>query len=76
MTVETPAAMRPDAAAAFLSLTTQRLANMRTAGAGPAYVKIGRSILYRRADLEAFLASHSRHSTSDPGAGSDARAAA
>ena len=78
MNSESPAAMRPDAAAAFLSLSTQRLANMRQLGGGPAFVKIGRSILYRRADLEAWLASHSRHSTSDPGDGaaSPARAAA
>ena len=73
MNSESPAAMRPDAAAAFLSLSTQRLAKMRLTGGGPPYAKIGRSILYRRTDLESWLASHSRHSTSDTGT---ARAAA
>jgi hypothetical protein len=65
MIPEAPAAMRPDAAAAFLSLSTQRLAKLRLAGGGPPYVKIGRSVLYRREDLEAWLATHSRRSTSE-----------
>jgi hypothetical protein len=60
-----PVAMRPEAAAGFLSLTTQRLAKMRLQGDGPQFCKIGRSILYRRADLESWLAAHSRVSTSD-----------
>ena len=65
MNIESPAAMRPDAAAAFLSLTTQRLAKMRLQGDGPIFCKVGRSILYRRPDLEEWLASHSRQSTSE-----------
>jgi hypothetical protein len=67
MNTEAPAAMRPDVAAAFLSLTTQRLAKMRLAGDGPKFCKVGRSILYRRQDLESWLAAHSRESTSDHG---------
>jgi hypothetical protein len=65
MNTETLGAMRPDAAAAILSISTQRLARMRLEGGGPPYVKIGRSILYRREDLEAWLAAHIRHSTSE-----------
>ena len=62
-----PAAMRPDAAAAFVGLSTQRLAKMRLTGDGPLFCKVGRSVLYRHQDLEAWLAGHSRQSTSDPG---------
>ncbi len=67
MTANNPAAMRPDVTAAYLSLSTQRLAKMRLSGGGPAFIKAGRSILYRREDLDAWLKSLSRHSTSDTG---------
>lgn len=67
MNVNNPAAMRPDSAAGYLSLTTQRLAKMRLHGGGPAFIKAGRSILYRREDLDNWLASLSRLSTSDTG---------
>lgn len=65
MTSEAPAAMRPDAAAAYLSLTTQRLARLRLTGGGPTFIKAGRSVLYRREDLDAWLTSLSRRSTSE-----------
>lgn len=78
MTPNTPAAMRPDIAAAYLSLSTQRLAKWRLFGGGPTFIKAGRSILYRRDDLDAWLASLSRKSTSDTGdhSSGSARAAA
>jgi len=59
------AALRPDAAAAYLSLSIQRLAKMRLAGGGPLFIKAGRSVLYRREDLDAWLSGLSRKSTSD-----------
>lgn len=40
----------------FPGLTADRLARWRWARVGPAYSKIGRQILYRRADIERFLA--------------------
>ena len=61
----TPAAMRPNTAAGYLSLSTQRLAKLRLYGGGPPFIKAGRSILYRREDLDKWLASLSRLSTSD-----------
>jgi hypothetical protein len=67
MNSNNPAAMRPDSAAGYLSLSTQRLAKMRLYGGGPAFIKAGRSILYRREDLDSWLASLSRLSTSDSG---------
>ena len=61
------AVLRPDAAAAFLTLSTQRLAQMRLDGSGPPFCKIGRTVTYRRADLEAWLSERRRMSTSDLG---------
>jgi predicted DNA-binding transcriptional regulator AlpA len=42
-------------AAEFLGMSPDTLPRWRWAGIGPAYLKVGRSIKYRRADLEAFL---------------------
>ena len=52
-------------AACYLRLSLSTLAKYRVSGGGPAYVKAGRKILYRRADLDAWMTAHSRASTSD-----------
>ena len=39
----------------------------RWEGKGPKFHKFGRSVLYSKADLDAFIDSCRRHSTSDPG---------
>lgn len=39
-----------------LSISWQR--KMRRVGGGPAFVKIGKMVRYRRADIEAYLAAH------------------
>jgi excisionase family DNA binding protein len=45
-------------AARYLGLgSAQTLRNWRHLGRGPAYCRLGRRILYRREDLEAFLVS-------------------
>lgn len=67
MNFNNPEAMRPDGAAGYLSLSTQRLAKLRLYGGGPAFIKVGRSVLYRREDLDNWLSSLSRISTSDTG---------
>ena len=59
--------MRPAEAAVYLSLSRQRLAKLRLTGGGPAYSKLGRTIVYSPADLDAWLAANRRVSTSDPG---------
>lgn len=41
--------------AEYLGTTTGRLANLRSAGIGPAYVKIGSSVRYRVEDIEAYV---------------------
>ena len=49
--------MTPDTVEREYNFPRRRLAKMRCAGEGPAYLKIGRSVFYRRSDIEAFLAS-------------------
>ena len=39
----------------------------RIRGDGPPFVKIGRLVRYPVSELDAWLAAHLRHSTSDPG---------
>lgn len=55
-------------AARHLAVSTAFLERDRWAGARIPYIKVGtRAVRYRRADLEDFLASQLRRSTSDPG---------
>jgi excisionase family DNA binding protein len=54
-------------AAAYLGLAKQRLAKMRVTGESPAFFKVGRQVMYDRADLDKWLADRRRQSTSDPG---------
>jgi hypothetical protein len=52
-------------AAKALRLSERTLERMRLTGLGPVYVKAGRRVLYRQADLEAWVASQVRASTSE-----------
>jgi excisionase family DNA binding protein len=54
-------------AARFLRLQKQTLEAWRLRGTGPAFLKLGRRVLYRREALERFMAERERRSTSDPG---------
>lgn len=56
-------------AAAHLGLRPSTLTNMRVRGDGPIFAKFGRRVLYDRADLEAWVYSCKRRSTSDTGQG-------
>jgi len=42
-------------AAEFLRVSPQTLPRWRFDGTGPAFVRVGRKILYRRADLEEYV---------------------
>jgi hypothetical protein len=53
------------AAADYMGLACQTLAKRRCLGGSPPYYKVGRRVLYDRADLDAWLDSHRRESTSD-----------
>ena len=45
-----------DAAATYLNVSTQWLESRRQDGSGPLFAKLGRRIIYRKADLDAFVA--------------------
>ena len=60
---------RPREAAAYLKSTTSTLAKKRLKGNGPTYTKFGRLVLYAKRDLDEFLASRRRLSTSEAEAG-------
>lgn len=51
-------------AAAYLGLAESTLNKRRLTGDGPAYLKLGRRVVYRQIDLDAWLESHRRFSTS------------
>jgi predicted site-specific integrase-resolvase len=49
--------------AALLDINAATLANWRSAGRGPRYVKLGGKVKYRKLDVEAFINSSVRQST-------------
>lgn len=67
--LENPRAiLRPPEAATYLGLTTSTLAKRRLRGEPPIFVRLGvRAVGYRRTDLDAWLLSCRRRSTSDQG---------
>jgi len=65
MTINNPTILSADAAAEFLRLATSTLAKLRLSGNGPVYCKLGRRVVYRKEDLEAWLASRVARNTSD-----------
>lgn len=52
-------------AARWLRLSERTLERLRLHGGGPMYVKAGRSVRYREADLEAWIAARVVSSTSE-----------
>ena len=52
-------------AAGYLGLSTSTLAKLRLTGEGPRYINLGRRVLYDVADLDAWVATRKRTSTSD-----------
>jgi excisionase family DNA binding protein len=52
-------------AATRVGLSKPTLDKLRVYGGGPTFLKLGRRIGYDPADLEKWLASHRRHSTSE-----------
>jgi predicted DNA-binding transcriptional regulator AlpA len=53
-------------AAGVLGFNPSFLAKARLTGTGPRFLKIGKAVRYRRADIDAWLADKTRVSTSDP----------
>jgi len=56
-------------AAKLLRLSERTLERLRLQGGGPSYVKCGRSVRYREADIEAWIAQRIVSSTSAMGGG-------
>lgn len=54
-------------AAAYLSLSTQRLEIWRVQGGGPPYHKLCHAVRYKKSELDAFMASNSRNHTAEGG---------
>jgi excisionase family DNA binding protein len=50
----------------YLAMNPGYLAKARVTGESPVFLKIGRSVRYRKSDLDAWLSQKSRRSTSDP----------
>jgi hypothetical protein len=65
-----PGAIPTLQAADYLGLSPATLETLRSRGGGPAFVKLGRRVVYRREDLEAWLMKERRSSTSDVPSGS------
>jgi excisionase family DNA binding protein len=55
-------------AAVHVGLSRQTMAKLRVYGGGPPFLKLGRRVLYDPSDLDQWLASHRRKSTSEQGA--------
>ena len=56
-------------AAEILRVSPRTLERLRVTGEGPRFVKIGRRVLYRASDLEAWADTHTFGSTSEVEAG-------
>lgn len=54
--------------AELLKISQSNLAKYRLYGGGPVFIKIGKHIRYDRADVEAWIASQKRRTTSDTAA--------
>ena len=65
MTTNTTFVLDAVAAADRLGLSASTLAKMRLYGTGPAYSNLGRRVLYRPEDLEAWISANRFHSTSE-----------
>ena len=60
-----PGVLRTSDAASHCGSTASTFEKFRLTGAGPAYSKIGRRVVYRVEDLDAWLAVNRRRSTSE-----------
>jgi excisionase family DNA binding protein len=65
MSSPSPPLLAGKEAADFLRLSVRTLERLRVSGGGPIYVKCGRLVRYRQSDLDRWLSSRERHSTSE-----------
>lgn len=60
-----PDYLKTPAAAEYTQMSVPTLERKRLVGDGPPFIKAGKSVIYRRADLDAWLASRLVRSTSE-----------
>lgn len=60
-----PSVFTTEEAAAYLRLSRQTLELLRLNGGGPRYAKLGRSVRYRRAALDEWLAANEQNHTAE-----------
>jgi len=53
--------------AKYLGMSTQALEIWRCYGGGPKFTKLSKAVRYKKSDLDAFMASHSRNNTAEGG---------
>jgi excisionase family DNA binding protein len=58
--------LTPLDAAKYVCLSVSTLAKLRVYGGGPVFVRIGRSVRYRRADVDDYMQARLATSTSSP----------
>lgn len=63
-TQQTPRTLRTDGAARYVGLSVSTLEKLRLTGDGPEYIKLGRTVLYKPEDLDAWIDGNRRKSTS------------
>jgi hypothetical protein len=56
-----------EAAARYVGVSASTLNKLRVFGGGPVFIKLGRRVVYDPADLDAWLTTGRRRSTSDSG---------
>jgi hypothetical protein len=66
LTSSAAAYLNSEQAGAYLNLSPRTLEKLRTIGGGPRFRKLGRRIVYKVADLDAWAESRACDSTSDP----------
>lgn len=62
-----PSRLTVDAAASYTGLSVSTLNKLRVFGGGPVFLKLGRRVAYDIADLDRWLETKRRRSTSDDG---------
>ena len=66
LTTSAAAYLNCEEAGAHLNLSPRTLEKLRTIGGGPRFRKLGRRIVYKIVDLDAWAESRACESTSDP----------
>jgi predicted DNA-binding transcriptional regulator AlpA len=65
--VKGPVLLDTDQAAKYTTLTRKTLERLRWAGGGPSFLKLSGLVRYTTEDLDQWINSRRRRSTSDPG---------